>query len=244
MLGPCVNLSEEAERKLEKYFENLSLWTTMSERDSLRPVTVKQLFKAEPMGEAEFKVDGVQLDLCTLVGQVRKVCWLATNVSYEIDDGSGVIAVKRWIDPEKEDVVDKTKIVEGEYVRVLGRLKLFGEERHVGAHVIRVVLDSDEINYHFLEAEAVSLFFTRGPPVSAVIGENIGVSVVARRIYECLATAVEVDRGLNDQEIALRLGMDMAEVVAGTDELLSHSLIRSTLNEYTWAILSGRGGVA
>jgi replication factor A2 len=185
-------------------------------------------------------------------------------VTYKIDDGTGTIEVKQWIDPDNENDAAKGKIMENNYVRVWGRLKSFGNKRHVGAHVIRPISDFNEISYHLLEATAVHLFFARGPPSGAKGGANVmnggqdthmsnggdfgiggglpaGLSVAAKKVYHCLATTPQSNEGLHEQDVASRLNMNVAEVNAGADQLLEQGLIYSTVDEHTWAILNADG---
>ena len=144
--------------------------------ESLRPVTVKQLLDMEESYPgAEFALDGSPLTQVTLVGQVRGVNPQQTNVTYRIDDGTGVIEVKKWIDPDKLAAAAEMDDDDGgagdaagpfaldRYVRVWGRLKSFNNKRHVGANFMRAVDDYNEVSYHFLEAAYVHLFLTRGP---------------------------------------------------------------------------------
>jgi len=104
----------------------------------------------------------------TFVGQIRNISTQATNHTYRLDDGTGTVEVKQWLDPEPENNdpsgdANKPKLVENGYARVWGRLKAFNNKRHVGAHVIRPVTDYNEVQYHLLEATAVHLYFTKGP---------------------------------------------------------------------------------
>src|SRR3954470_17340678 len=115
----------------------------------------------------------------TFVGQIRNVSTQTTNITYKIDDGTGTVEVKQWIDIDTStsdsggaEDMNKAKLVENAYCRVWGRLKAFNNKRHVGAHVIRPVTDYNEINYHLLEATVVHLFFTRGPPSAATNGQS------------------------------------------------------------------------
>ena len=96
----------------------------------------------------------------TLVGQVRSVAPQAINVTYRIDDGTGVIDVKKWIDAEKADA--NPRFAPDTYVRVFGRLQSFNGKRYVGAHYIRAIEDFNEVNYHLLEATYVHLSLTKG----------------------------------------------------------------------------------
>jgi replication factor A2 len=140
-------------------------------KDTLRPVTIKQLLEAhhrQPDDEF-FIIDGSETTQVTFVGQVRNISTQTTNVTYKLDDGTGIIEVKVWIDAEAfNDPTDpshqKPQPVEQGYARVWGRLKEFSNKRHVGANVIRPIQDFNEIQYHLLEATVVHLHFTRGPP--------------------------------------------------------------------------------
>lgn len=107
------------------------------------------------------------------MGQVRQVNPLPTNVTYRLDDGTGVIEVKEWVNADKADgggMGDDDGVSGGghtpevdSFVRVYGHLKSFNNKRHVGAHVIRPVRDYNEVSYHMLEATYVHLYFTKGP---------------------------------------------------------------------------------
>ncbi|KAK5689052.1 Replication factor A protein 2 [Elasticomyces elasticus] len=139
-------------------------------KDTLRPVTIKQLLDAHhPHPDAEyFMIDGSEATQVTFVGQVRNISTQTTNVTYKLDDGTGIIEVKVWIDADAfNDEADpsnqKPKPVEQGYARVWGRLKAFNNKRHVGANIIRPIQDFNEIQYHLLEATAVHLHFSRGP---------------------------------------------------------------------------------
>lgn len=170
--------------------------------------------------------------------------------------------VKQWIDAEANsdsmdlDATGKPKLVEDGYCRVWGRLKSFGNKRHVGAHVIRPITDYNEVNYHLLEATAVHLFFTRGPP-SAIqtnghkgtngtdaqdsynAGGNTlpGVSPLARRVYNTLKEGNQSNEGLHVQMLATQMGMPVNEVYKGAEELLAIGVIFTTVDDNTWAVL-------
>jgi len=136
-------------------------------KDTLRPVTIRQLIEAHhPHPDADyFMIDNSEATQVTFVGQVRNISQQATNVTYKLDDGTGVMEVKVWIDAEAVEE-KKDKVAEQGYARVWGRLKAFNNKRHVGAQIIRPIPDFNEIQYHLLEATAVHLHFSRGPPES------------------------------------------------------------------------------
>lgn len=236
-------------------------------KDTLRPVTIKQLVEAyHPTPDAEyFMIDGSETTQVTFVGQIRNISTQTTNVTYKLDDGTGIIEVKVWIDAEALNNPDdpanqKPKLADQVYARVYGRLKAFNNRRHVGANIIRPIQDYNEIQYHLLEATAVHLHFSRGPPESAQAkggangmnggyqqaqqnghggGSNIppGTSRVARQVLECLSGTPQTNEGLHVQDIATRTGLEIGEVIKAGDELQGNGLIYTTVDDMTWALL-------
>ncbi|KAK5162653.1 hypothetical protein LTR04_003152 [Oleoguttula sp. CCFEE 6159] len=235
-------------------------------KDTLRPVTIKQILDAQqPHPDAEFKVDGSEITQVTFVGQIRNISTQTTNITYKLDDGTGTVEVKQWIDSDATSAMDTTddskpKLAENAYARVLGRLKAFNNKRHVGAHVIKPINDYNEIQCHLLGATVVHLHFTRGPPQSlnkggaanGAYGQQDGgaaggdygggplpntLSGAARKVYNLLKTAPQTNEGLQAQVIAVQLNMPTADVVKAGDDLVGQGLIYTTVDEHTWAVL-------
>jgi len=203
----------------------------------------------------------------TFVGQIRNITTQATYITYKVDDGTGLIEVKCWIDTESnQDKMDvesnsnKSKLVEDGYCRVWGRLKAFNNKRHVVTHVIRPISDYNEINYHLLEATAVHLFFTRGLPSdgqsnsqkpagangvqgaasefgAVADGALSSCSGLARRVFAALKNTPQSNEGLHVQMIASSMGLPVSEVYKGAEELLGVCLIFTTVDDDTWAIM-------
>lgn len=234
-------------------------------KDTLRPVTVKQVLDAQqPHADAEyFNISNSETTQITFVGQIRNISTQTTNVTYKLDDGTGIIEAKLWTDAEAlndagEDEA-KPKLMEQSYARVWGRIKVFGNKRHVACNIIRPVTDFNEIQYHLLEATAVHLHFSRGPPESlqAKGGANghqqqqeqnrghgggmaDGMSHAtsrARKVYECIKDTPQTNEGLHAQDIATRIGMDMSEVLKAGEELTGLGKVYTTVDDLTWAIL-------
>ena len=63
------------------------------------------------------------------------------------------------------------------------------------------------------------------------------MSPVARRVFNLLKTEFQSNEGLHMQIIATKLNLPMMDVQQAIDELVTASLIFSTVDEYTWAIL-------
>ncbi|KAH7130630.1 replication protein-like protein A 32 kDa subunit [Dendryphion nanum] len=226
-------------------------------RDNLRPVTIKQIIDAQPTGQ-EFKVDNANLSQITFVGQIRNIAKQTTNITYKIDDGTGAVEVKQWVDAEAPEQTYESKLIENAYCRVWGKLKSFNDRKHVSAIIIRPVEDFNEVSYHLLEATVTHLQLTRGPPGGdgdGAAGGNTGGSAqqgagtgsyggplsgftpVARKVYEYLRTTPQTNEGLHQQEIASNLHLDIGEVGRAGDELLEGGVIYTTVDDLTWAIL-------
>ncbi|KAL8382757.1 hypothetical protein RB595_006509 [Gaeumannomyces hyphopodioides] len=146
------------------------------QNDSLRPVTIKQLYSTEEAYQgAELMLDGYALAQITFVGQVGQVNPQATNITYRIDDGTASIEVKKWVDTQNMTDTDPAELHPlGSFVRVGGRLKHLQGRPHIGATFIRNVDDFNEVSYHMLEAAYVHLYFTNAKSGGAEGGDGAG----------------------------------------------------------------------
>lgn len=231
--------------------------------ERLKPVTIKQLLDVQaPYPDADFVLDGHPLTQVTLVGQVRSINPQPTNITYRIDDGTGTIDVKKWIDPEKaEDVEAASQYPLDSYVRVFGKLKAFSNRRHVGALFVRAIEDFNEVNYHMLEAAYVHLDANRtsngggqgsggGDGDDSMFVDNYGggggggggsraanCSTNAQRLYKFLQTSSGGSEGLEANVIARGTGMSVRDVEVAADELLSFGLVYSPVDDHSWAIM-------
>ncbi|RMJ13095.1 hypothetical protein BHE90_011583 [Fusarium euwallaceae] len=228
--------------------------------ESLRPVTIKQILDSEePFQGADFKIDGSLITQITFVGQIRSVNPQPTNITLKIDDGTGQIEVKKWVDADKGD---DTEFELDSHVRVWGRLKSFNSKRHVGAHVIRPVEDFNEVNYHMLEATYVHLYFTKGPlggqggangegdsmfvdgggyndqtGSNAAPSKLSGCSGLAKKMFNFMNDAPGGNEGVHINIITSSTGLSVRDVLTAADELLGQGLIYTTVDDETWAIL-------
>lgn len=198
------------------------------------------------------------------MGQVRAVNPQSTNITYQIDDGTGTIDVKKWVDADKAED-SNPQFQPDQYVRVWGRLKSFNQKRHVGAHFIRAVNDFNEVNYHALEATYVHLYYTKGPlggeggqqqqyggDGNAGAGDSMFIDSHgngeanaklgscgpnARKMYNFLSSAPGGNEGLHLNLITSGTGLTTRDVLGAADELLSQGLVYTTVDDETWAIL-------
>ncbi|KAL4960821.1 putative replication factor-a protein [Aspergillus stella-maris] len=237
---------------------------------TLRPVTIKQILDAtQPYTEANYTIDGQDVSSIVFIGQVRNISTQATNVTYKLDDGTGEVEAKMWITPTEEmdttddlgkEGKDKNGVEVNGYAKVFGKLKsLLGGKKVINTHSVRPLTDINELHFHFLEATAVHLFHTRGPPVTGgakdagdsamggVVGAAAGgvygggnlpnVSPAARRVYNLLKTEPQSNEGLHAQLIAAKLGLPPSDVARAGEELINAGVIFSTVDDQTWVIL-------
>ncbi|KAJ8608549.1 hypothetical protein MRB53_039603 [Persea americana] len=129
--------------------------------NALRPVQIQQITEAhQSHPDADFKIDGVEVGPLTFCGRVVNISSAATNTTYKIEDSTGTIEVKQWVDADRS--VDNP-IRNDANVRVHGTLKSFNQKRHVAMSSIKLVTNDAELKYHDLECQYVQLYFTRGP---------------------------------------------------------------------------------
>jgi replication factor A2 len=108
----------------------------------------------------------------TFVAIVRKESEQSTNIAYTMEDGTGSIDVRQWLEQNHEESPaekEKRAQIMSNYVRVVGRLTQFNNKTHVVAFQIRPIKNGNEISHHFLEAMLTHLQFTKGSAVSTVI---------------------------------------------------------------------------
>lgn len=206
-------------------------------------------------------IDGSDINQVTFVGQIRSMGQQATNTTYKLDDGTGIIEVKQWLDSEAGPSPNQAKLQENAWCRVFGRMKSFNNKRHIGSHFIRPVSEYDEVSMHMLEATYVHCFFTKGSPESlaaggaseggmfvqqgeqsagsAPSGGNMmkGLQPNSQKVLTYLNNSPNNNEGTNVHQIAKALGMDIANVFKAGDELLGGGIIYTTIDDETWAVL-------
>jgi len=119
-----------------------------SGQQTLRAVTVKQLFEATSQAiDDQYVVDGEELNNVTIVGRIVSSGEAATCLSFKIDDGTGLVDVRYWIDREDSPLLQESKAQwhQNAYVRIHGNVRSFNNERQVVAFNIRAITDFNEV---------------------------------------------------------------------------------------------------
>jgi replication factor A2 len=116
------------------------------ERQSLIPVTVKQILTCENVDDV-FRLDGAELFTVKIIGTVDSVAEHATNHTYQISDSTGSIECKLWIDKDSGGSVATGA---NTLVRICGSLREYEGRRHVLVYDMSRVEDWNELTHHML----------------------------------------------------------------------------------------------
>ncbi|CAM6025255.1 unnamed protein product [Sphagnum balticum] len=146
-----------------------------SQNSGLLPLTAKMISQAiQKPSDENFYVDGVDVNNVTLVGMVHDKEERATDVSFQLDDTTGQIEVKRWS-------VLLTLLAHHSpwnftYVRVHGHLRSFQGKRNIVAFSVRPITDFNELTFHFLEVIYVHLSNIRAQGGTAAAPTHAGTA--------------------------------------------------------------------
>jgi len=142
---------------------------------TMLPVTIKQILNAAKTEDETLKIDGREVNQVIVVGEVMSMDSQALCNSYQLDDGTGRIDIRWWVDQETSELhADKRSLVtDTTYVRVVGKIRNFQDQQQVVAFDVRPVKDFNEITCHMLQAVHVHLVHTtQAPASSAPAGES------------------------------------------------------------------------
>lgn len=90
----------------------------------LTPLLVSQIVKAvQQHKDDSFQVDGQELNQVSVVGTIKHVAKLATNLTIVLADSTGEVDVRQWLD---NDDGNADKFRQGQMVRVIGKFLLPG----------------------------------------------------------------------------------------------------------------------
>ncbi|KAF8350645.1 replication protein A subunit RPA32 [Amanita rubescens] len=226
---------------------------------SLRPVTVAQLVRAtQPHADAEWTIEGSEVGQVTLVAHIISIQVQATNRIIGLDDGTGRVEARCWVDSTADDETEKwAGIEENTYARVTGGLKSFGNKRYINALHIRPIKDPHEVYYHMVEAINASLVLERGAPpapgqenttrsganrdTSAYTAQsysNAGgmeqynqLPPLQRSIIKFIIDNTKGDEGVHVAAILRALNTDRSKVDAAIEKLLDEGHIFTTLDD-------------
>lgn len=145
-----------------------------ADQQTLTPVSIHMLWTAHQGTDEVFRVDGQPLVQVTFIGKIVQCdASNSTNVAYKIDDGTGIMDVKVWLENDDTGLTQAPQAEKvGTYVRVYGHLRQWQKSLNVVAFRMRPVDNSNEITFHLLEVIRVHLHNTKGALPSASAGTD------------------------------------------------------------------------
>ena len=127
------------------------------DEQTIQPVTVQMCLTSHPddeSGGGEQLSDGRKLYHVKIVGAVRTFEDFSTNCLYGIEDGTGLIDVKQWIDSNDCTAMAELRqscAKEGIYLTIVGQIKDYDGKKTIVADSVRPILTGNEITHHMLE---------------------------------------------------------------------------------------------
>ncbi|CAO1618947.1 unnamed protein product [Sympodiomycopsis kandeliae] len=219
-------------------------------KNNLRPVTIRQIRSAsQSHPDADFKVDGHEIGQLSLCAVVRNVAKHATNVSYTVEDGTGTIEVRQWLDSTSDDSGKSTEVQLNSYVRVLGTIKAFQSKKSVSAGHIRPVDSYNEVLFHKLDAIWVHLQMTNGATTGGVKKDesSVGGDALAgasgdfssisnptqRKIAQAISLLVTPDsEGVTLNDVSRKLPNIARDQIANEiDDMVSNGFLYHTIDD-------------
>lgn len=162
------------------------------DEQTLIPVTAKMILEAQSTSNAEGTgslalLDGRELHHVKFVGAVRSSEDFSTNVTFGIEDGTGLVDVKQWLDVNDCSAVSEMRqecLEENIYVKIVGQVKDYDGKKSLIAHTVRRLTTSNELTYHMLEVVYSGERFQKkdsivggGIPMNAGGGVGFGAGV-------------------------------------------------------------------
>lgn len=128
------------------------------DEQSLIPVTAKMIKEAlgDPSGGTDMNLkDGRALHMIKLVGAVRNHEERSTNVFIDVEDGTGLVQVKVWVNEGDEcsaaASLRQQASMDHVYIRIIGQIREFEGQRQIIANDVRPISSGNELTYHLLE---------------------------------------------------------------------------------------------
>ncbi|ODQ58471.1 hypothetical protein WICANDRAFT_33850 [Wickerhamomyces anomalus NRRL Y-366-8] len=217
--------------------------TRTQTKNSLTPVTIKQINDSKPIiQDGEFIVHNLELNLVSFIGVIRKVTDNASNLQVQLEDGTGSIELRKWVDENAHDE-SNAFLQDGKYVYVTGSVKEFGGKKNIQHTTFREITDFNEVLYHHLSAidchlkaqgvksetkpnESSNGLFVSGP------AESEGGLSVADKIYEFInENTPSMPEGVPVQLIAQNLNLLVDDVVLHCGKLTEDAKIYAGYDE-------------
>ena len=213
------------------------------------PVTVAMMLQSRVVDDRPQLPDGRFLHRIRFVAAVRSFEDMSTNVEYEVEDGTGFIKVKEWLDDHKEnaktsEMREETKR-EHVYIKITGQLKDYAGSKQVVADAIRPLTSGNELTHHMLEVVYMEQQFrqkqqqpvftpgfgqTASRPLQAA--GNGETDTLRQKVVEMVKNCNDSESGLSiDQCVKMLPSFPEADIRQTFDVLSQEGVIYSTVDD-------------
>lgn len=230
-----------------------------TDEQTIQPCTVSMILRARPEPGADNSLelpDGRKVHHIAFVGAIKDFVENSTNIMYEVEDGTGLIEVKQWVD--QNDSAAKLEMrqlcmKENIYVKVVALPKFYDGTVQLVAESIRPIVSGNELSCHLLDVVyageklknrgmfvAPQMSLQQGHHVSAMgsAGRPLQKANDSRDVKDAVARFIRVEGDKNDvgaeiAECVSQLGVRYGEeaVRKCVEELAGEGLIYSTATE-------------
>jgi replication factor A2 len=124
------------------------------DEQTIIPVTARMIIQAQSGENGLTLQDGRELHHVKFIGAVRSHEDASTNATFSIEDGTGLVDVKQWVDANDCPAIIEMRqecMQENVYVKVIGSLKDYDGKKTLVAHTVRRLSTSNELTHHMLE---------------------------------------------------------------------------------------------
>jgi len=137
-----------------------------TEEQTLIPVTIRMILDSTT---GSVLADGREPHQIKLVGAVREVVSQSTSNVYSLEDGTGLIEVKEWVDATNDNsTIAKMReeaSQEHVYLRIIGKMSDYDGKKQVVAYSVRKVSSGNELTHHFLDVVHSAEKFKKGTQI-------------------------------------------------------------------------------
>jgi len=240
------NVGQEGQQRPQRAAQVNVTWT---------PVMIRQLMEAKQLHpDAPFNIDNQDMHLLCVVAAVRNIMEQATNIHLLLEDGTGSFDARCFLETEGSQwhqVKDSIKI--GDYVKVVGRLKMFSQRRYLNFTHVFPIKDFNEITTHNLHALYVHLYQTRKtdtkiPNINDGMTSNVGmgfgsavsaatimgqqVTPIQRQILNFVKQASNTHEGVHRRSIIGAVpNARPDEVARAIEDLIGDGLLYATIDD-------------
>jgi len=126
------------------------------DEQTLIPVTIRMVLNSQQAisGDGSFQLaDGRELHQVKLIGAVRSADKQSTAVTYQVEDGTGIIEVKEFINEESPAMIQAREDAAQDhvYVCIIGQVKDYDNKKSIIGNSVRKIESMNQLTHHMLE---------------------------------------------------------------------------------------------